>query len=66
MLKTTLGNEGEKSAFKFDRVTDDLYGFKERIAVEHDERQKLLRTQYDEDDVDLYSEEHLEKIIANQ
>ena len=65
MLKTTLGNEGETSAFKFDRVTDDLYGFKDRIAVSNDERQKMLRTQYDEDDSALYSEEHIEKLIAN-
>jgi hypothetical protein len=42
MLKTSLGSDGEKSAFKFDRATEDLYGFKDRIALEKEERARAL------------------------
>ena len=66
IMKTTLGTEAEKSAFKFDRVTDDLYGFRDRIALEKEERAKAVGNQYDEDDVDLYNEEHIDRIIAQQ
>jgi hypothetical protein len=66
IVKTTLGSEAEKSAFKFDRVTDDLYGFRDRIALEKEERGKAVGNQYDEDDVDLYNEEHIDRIIAQQ
>ena len=67
ILKTTIGgSEAEKSAFKFDRVTDDLYGFRDRIALEKEERGKAVGNQYDEDDVDLYNEEHIDRIIAQQ
>jgi len=64
ILKTTIG--GSESAFKFDRVTDDLYGFRDRIALEKEERGKAVGNQYDEDDVDLYNEEHIDRIIAQQ
>jgi hypothetical protein len=67
ILKVNLAAEDAKnSPFKFDRVTDDLYGFKDRIAIEKEERAKALRTEYDEDDVGLYSEEHIDKLIAHQ
>jgi hypothetical protein len=66
IVKTTLGSEAEKSAFKFDRLTDDLYGFRDRIALEKEERGKAVGNQYDEDDVDLYNEEHIDRIIAQQ
>ena len=56
LFRTTIGKDGEKSVFQFDRVTDDLYGFKNRIAVENDERAKALGKIYDEDDSDLYTE----------
>jgi hypothetical protein len=64
ILKTTIG--GSEAAFKFDRVTDDLYGFRDRIALEKEERGKAVGNQYDEDDVDLYNEEHIDRIIAQQ
>jgi hypothetical protein len=66
ILKVNLAEDGQKSAFKFDRVTDDLYGFRDRIAIEKEERGKALRTKFDEDDVGLYSEEHIDKLIAHQ
>ena len=66
MMKTTLGTEGDKLAFKFDRVTDDIFGFRERIATEREEINKGLRTAYDDDDVDMYNEEHIDKLIAHQ
>jgi hypothetical protein len=59
ILKTTIG--GSESAFKFDRVTDDLYGFRDRIALEKEERGKAVGNQYDEDDVDLCNEEHIDR-----
>lgn len=65
MVKTTLGTEGDKVAFKFDRVTDDLFGFRDRIAAEREELNNKLRTSYDDDDVDMYNEEHIDKLIAH-
>jgi hypothetical protein len=66
MLKTTLGSDGDKSAFKFDRATEDLYGFKDRIAFQKEERARALQTAFDEDDVDVFPEEQIDKLIAQQ
>jgi hypothetical protein len=55
-MKTTVGAEEGKAVYKLDRITDDVHGFRERIALEKEERANAVRTAYDEDDVDLYDE----------
>ena len=47
------------SPFDFNRVTSEVNGFKETLALEADERDRLMGKFYREDDLDLLDEAHV-------
>jgi hypothetical protein len=58
-FKTTPSAE-EKTIFDFDRVSSEVNGFKEKMELEQEERQRNLGTFLTEDDVDQLTPEYMD------
>lgn len=60
----TLPTAEERTIFDFDRVSNEVHGFKSKMELEEEERKRQIGTFYAEHDVDLLTPEYMDRHMA--